>query len=120
MKYLLLIYNNPEAMAALPEAEVQAIYARVDAVLDSLRASGELVGGDGLAPPSTAKLVRRRDGAVAVTDGPFAESKEYIAGFYVIEADDLDSALDIARRNPINGQGGGVEVRPIEGGFIAR
>ncbi|GAB3611267.1 hypothetical protein GCM10027414_33930 [Humibacter ginsengiterrae] len=55
-----------------------------------------------------------------VTDGPFAKSKEYIAGFYVIEADDLDSALDIARRNPINGQGGGVEVRPIEGGFVAR
>lgn len=112
-QYAVLIYgpSDPTVEMADDERDVHDGYA------EELIASGDMVVAFALQPAATtAASVRHGE----VTDGPFAESKEYIAGFYVIEADDLDSALDIARRNPINGQGGGVEVRPIEGGFVAR
>jgi len=84
------------------------------------RHAGELAEAGGLAaafalePPSTATSIR----GDAVTDGPFVDTKEVVAGFYVIDAPDLDAALRIAGRNPAVRQGGGVEVRPVAGGFV--
>ncbi|GAB3795124.1 YciI family protein [Humibacter antri] len=110
-QYAVLIYG-PDASTAETTIEERDTH---DGYADELIASGEMVAAFAL-QPAVATAVSVRDGAV--TDGPFAESKEFIAGFYVIEADDLGSALETARRNPINRQGGGVEVRPVEGGFI--
>jgi hypothetical protein len=97
---MLLIHNNPEALAALPEDELQAIYGRVDEALAALRASGELLGGAGLAPPSTGKLVRVRDGVVATTDGPFAEAKEQFAGYVSVDVASEERAIEIAAAWP--------------------
>jgi hypothetical protein len=119
---MLLIYSNAEAIAALPEAEQQAVYAEVDRVLGELRASGELVAGDGLAPPPTGRIVRSRDGVVAVTDGPYAEAKEVLGGFYLIEAADLDEAIRWAAQIPAAWRGK-VELRPVvpmQGGAARR
>lgn len=79
-------------------------------------ASGAMVAAFALTPADTTATSIRGD---VITDGPFIDAKEVIAGFYVIEAEHLDAALEIARRNPINVQGGGVEVRPVEGAFVA-
>ena len=87
------------------------------AYADELIADGVMVAAFALKPAGAAGPAS--DPRSDMTDGPFAESKELIAGFYVIEAEDLDSAIAIARRNPINQQGGGVEVRQVESGFIA-
>lgn len=100
MKYMLLIYNNPEALAAMPEDERQAVFARVDELLSALRASGELVGGEGLAPPSSGKIVRVRDGVVATTDGPFAEAKEQFAGYVSVDVASEERAIEIAASWP--------------------
>lgn len=81
---------------------------------EELRDSGAMLAAFALAPVSTATSIRD----VGVTDGPFIEAKEVILGFYVLEARDLDAALAVAGRNPILGQGGGVEVRPVEGGEV--
>ena len=108
MKYMLLIHNNPEALDALPADETQAIYARVDAVLGELSAAGELVGGEGLAAPSTARIVRVRDGVVATSDGPFAEAKEQFAGYVTVDVDSEERAVEIAASWP------GVERSTIE------
>ena len=111
---MLLIYNNPEAMAAMPEDEMQAIYGRVDAVLAALRASGELVGGEGLAPPSSGKIVRVRDGVVATTDGPFAEAKEQFAGYVTVDVASEERAVEIAAGWP-GAERGTMEVRAVMG-----
>lgn len=78
-------------------------------------AAGAMVAAFALQPAETTATSIRGD---VVTDGPFLDAKEVIAGFYVIEAPDLDAALEIARRNPITEQGGGVEVRPVDGGLV--
>jgi hypothetical protein len=109
---MLLIYNNPEALAALSEDETQAVYGRVDEVLAQLRASGELVGGEGLAPPSSGKIVRVSDGVVATTDGPFAEAKEQLAGYYVVDVETPERAVEIAALDPAS-RLWAIEVRPI-------
>ena len=79
-----------------------------------LRESGAVLAMFALSPSTTSTSIRS-DG---ITDGPFIEAKEVVLGFYVIEAHDLDAALDVAGRNPILGQGGGVEVRPVAGGEV--
>lgn len=111
---MLLIYGNPDALAALPEAELQDIYAAVDDALRALRASGELVSGDGLAPPSTAKTVRARDGVVATTDGPFAEAKEQFGGYVMVDVASEERALEIAASWPGLGNTA-LEVRAVTG-----
>jgi hypothetical protein len=114
MKYMLLIYNNPAALAALSEDETQAIYGRVDEVLAQLRASGELVGGEGLAPPSSGKIVRVSDGVVATTDGPFAEAKEQFAGYVTVDVASEERAIEIAGAWPAI-ERGAMEVRAVMG-----
>jgi hypothetical protein len=113
MKYLMLIYENPgtrETFFADKE-----LLGRVDAIVDELTQSGELVTGEGLADPSQAKAIRVVDGVPAVTDGPFAEAKEHLGGFMIVDCESLDRVLDIARRFPHIGTGG-MEVRPLMGG----
>lgn len=111
-QYALLIYTPSIRETDLTAEELAAH----DRHAQEITASGVMVAAFALESADTTATSIRGD---AVTDGPFVDAKEVIAGFCVIEAPDLDAALAIARSNPINQQGGGVEVRPIEGGFIA-
>ncbi len=115
MKYLLLIYNNreaSEAWQALPPAEQQASMDEYWALDAALKESGEFVSSEPLEGVETATVVRVRDGKRTTTDGPFAETKEVLGGFYLVDCDGLDRALEIAAQIP-DARWGTVEVRPI-------
>ncbi len=112
MKYMLLIYSNPANWAALPEAERNGLMGEYGTFTREIVESGEFVAGDPLADVTTATTVRVRGGAADVTDGPFIESKEHLAGYYVVDCKDLDRALALAARIP-DARFGGVEVRPV-------
>jgi hypothetical protein len=118
-QYLLSIYQ-PDGPPPPPDA-LKKVMEHVTAFLDETKKSGAWVFDGGLHPPSTATVVRVRDGETLMTDGPFAESKEHIGGFVVMKARDLDSALDWARKLariltlPGNDPGLAVEVRPFQG-----
>ena len=112
MQYALTIYDDQSRWADLPpEAprETSAAYARLT---DEMRAAGVFRAGEGLQPVTTATTVRVPNGDRLVTDGPFAETKEQLAGFYVLECKDLDEAIDWAAKIP-NARSGCVEVRPV-------
>ena len=109
MKYLCLIYKSEAAGPADAEAPHDEECATH---LDALRASGHLLGAEPLQPVSTATTVRKRDGRVSVTDGPFAETKEHLVGFILIEARDLNDAIRVASTVP-TARTGCVEVRPV-------
>ncbi|MER6008427.1 YciI family protein [Nonomuraea angiospora] len=111
-QYAILIHTK----AHIDEAEVvPGAREAHERHFEDLVNSGALVAAFALQPADTATSIR----GDVVTDGPFVDAKEVIAGFAIIEAPDLDAALKIARANPATQQGGGVEVRPVEGGFIA-
>jgi hypothetical protein len=112
MKYMLLIYNNQSAYENLPEEERQAIFTDVDAIMNELRGSGELVGSMALADQSMSKTVRVRDGAITATDGPFAEAKEQFAGYLAIDVETPERAVEIAARWP-DARYFAMEVRPV-------
>ncbi len=112
MKYILLIYQNPGFWQGLSEDERSAIFTEVDEIMSELTASGEWIGGEGLADPSNAKSVRVRDGAPAVTDGPFIEAKEQLAGYCLFQTDTPERAVEIAARWP-DARYTGVELRPL-------
>ena len=112
MQYLLLIYGNEAAMAAAPEAASNEMYAAYMAYGKAMTDAGVLVGGQRLRPTSTATTVRATNGKIQVLDGPYAETKEQLGGYYLIEAPDLDAALSWAQRCPGAAQGV-IEVRPI-------
>ena len=113
MKYVALIYSNPGAFEALSPAERDELMSEADAYLKEFTESGELLsGGAALADPSTGRTVRVRNGVPAVTDGPFAEAKEHLGGFYIIEADDLDTALAWASKTTA-AVSKPIEVRPF-------
>jgi hypothetical protein len=114
MKYMLLIYNNREALEALPEAELQAVFTDVDRIMAELAGSGEWVEGAGLAAPSAAKTVRVRDGVVATTDGPFAEAKEQFAGYLTVDVETEERAVEIAASWP-DAKYWALEVRAVMG-----
>jgi hypothetical protein len=111
MKFLALIYTDEGAWDALSDDERSAIYARYRAFGDATREKGQFVGGDELAPTSTATTVRVRDGETVVTDGPFVETKEALGGYYVLECETIDEALDLAAQIPAV-ETGAIEVRP--------
>jgi hypothetical protein len=112
-KYMLLIYGDAEQWNSMPAEQSEAHMAAHGTF--QATAGSALVDGAQLEAPPTATTVRSDgDGGVTITDGPFLETKEVIAGFCIIEASDLDAALAIAKTNPICHQGGGVEVRPVE------
>lgn len=111
MKYLLMIYEHAGSReAALAD---EATMAQVNAIMDELTESGELVGGQALADPSQTKTVRVKDGVPAVTDGPFAESKEHLGGYVILDCDEA-RAIEIAARWPTGETP--MEVRPIMDG----
>ena len=111
MKYALLIYSNEarENFDRLPEAEQRSIMGEYFAISED----AGVFGGAQLQPVTTATTVRVEDGQTLTTDGPFAEMKEFLGGFYLLEADDLDAALELAGRIPAARMGGAIEVRPI-------
>jgi len=111
-QYMLLIYNQADAAEPTP-AQLQEIGSRYDVYTQSLVDAGVLVGGDALERVDTATTVRERDGETQFTDGPFAETKEFLAGYYLLNCPDLDTALDHASRLPAVAFGGSVEVRPV-------
>lgn len=112
MKYVLLIYLNEQQWMATPEAERDRIMAEYGTFTESIVKSGHYKGGDELQPISTATTVRVRNGKPMMTDGPFAETREQLGGFYLIEAKDLDEAAAIAARIP-SARDGSIEVRPV-------
>lgn len=109
MKYALLIYDVPGQMEALDDDTRDAVYGEYFAVGQS----PGIVGGEQLYPTDTATTVRVADGETLITDGPFADTKEFFGGFYLLEAPDLDSAIEVAARIPAARMGGSIEVRPV-------
>jgi hypothetical protein len=97
---MVLIYNRPGFVQDLTEAERGELFGEVDAILKELTDSGELLGTEALADPSTTRTVRVRDGAPAVTDGPFIEAKEQFAGYLLLDCANLERAIDVAARWP--------------------
>jgi hypothetical protein len=112
MKYMLLIYHPEEAWGGLTEAERQKMYADYRQFSQEIMASGHHLAGSELHPTSMATSVRVRDGQQLATDGPFAETKEQLGGYYLIEAANLDEAISIAARIP-SARVGTIEVRPL-------
>jgi hypothetical protein len=110
VKYALLLYDNPANWADVDEDRMQSLHARYMAVADA----PESYGGAQLQPAAAAKTVRANGSGLLVTDGPFAETKEVISGFYLIDADSEERALELAKQIPtVAEMGGVVEVRPI-------
>ena len=112
MKYMLMIYDNPDAREKLVGAEGADVMAAIDALMEELTKSGELVGGEALADPSTSRTVRFVGGAVAVTDGPLAEAKEHFGGYLIVDCDTIERATEIATQWPST-RFSPMEVRPI-------
>ncbi len=112
MDYLLLIYDSEADLAKLSEAEITAILKDYGGFTQSIQQSGNHKAGQQLQPVATATTVRVRNGKRVVTDGPFAETREQLGGFYWIQAKDLDEALAIAERVP-SAHFGSIEVRPL-------
>jgi hypothetical protein len=112
MQYLLLIYQSEAELAKIDAAGRKAMTGEYGAFTQSIVQSGHFKAGDGLQPTTTATTVRVRDGKTLTTDGPFAETREQLAGYYMVEAKDLDTALAIAARIP-GAKTGAVEVRPV-------
>ena len=114
MKYLLLIHMNPAAFGALSQAEQEAIGNAHDPFQAMLKDTGELVGFAALADPSNSRVVRVSGGNQTVTDGPFVEAKEFLAGYYVVDCESVERACEIAAMMPESkAPFNGVEVRPL-------
>ena len=111
MRYICLIYLDEKELEAMPAADMNTLNAAHLDFNDGLRASGHFIVAEALEPASATARVRVRQGKRSVIDGPYAETKEMVAGFYVIEARDMDEALGIAARIPSAGLGT-IEVRP--------
>ena len=112
MQYLCLIYEDEKEWQKMPKAETEKIINEFSSYTDSVRKSGHYVGGNALQPTHTATTVRVRQGRVATTDGPFAETKEQLGGYYLLQARDLNEAIQLASRIP-GARFGAVEVRPV-------
>ena len=112
MKYVLLIYDNREAREAFFGAGGDELMGEVDALIKEITDSGELVGTEALADPSNTKTVRVRGGVPAITDGPFAEAKEQLGGYLIVDCESPERATEIAARWP-NARFCAMEVRPL-------
>ena len=111
MRYLCLIYENEKAWESKPQSELEAIMGEYFTFTENIRSNGKLVAGEALQPTPTATTVRVRNGKISTTDGPYAETKEQLGGFYLISAADLDEALELAGAIPV--PGAHIEVRPV-------
>ena len=112
MQYLLMIYANEAEYAKIDPATLQKVFEEYGAFTQGIVKSGNFKAGDRLQPIATATTVRIRDGKTLATDGPFAETREQLGGYYLIDAKDLDEALAIAAKIP-GARFGSIEVRPI-------
>ena len=112
MQYMLLIHDDPTAWAGMSEEQVNAVMGEYFAYSAAIREEGILVSGNPLKGRDEARTVRMRDGKRLVADGPFAETKELIGGYYVVDCETEDQALDAAARIP-SARFGAIEVRPI-------
>jgi hypothetical protein len=112
MKYLALVYFEESEIQKMPQKDWESLNAECIAYSDSIIKSGHRLGGEALEPTSTATTVRVRNGKLATTDGPFAETKEQLAGFYFLEARDLDEAIQVASHIP-PARLGSIEIRPV-------
>ena len=112
MQYLLLIYDPEKAWTTMPEEERNKLFTEYMTFTNDIKASGHYRAGDALQPTHTATTVRVRDGKTSTTDGPFAETREQLGGYYLVEAKDLDEATRIAARIP-SAKIGSIEVRPV-------
>jgi hypothetical protein len=112
MKYMLLIYDEEQVWAKLSEAERKQIYGEYGQFSQQVKASGNYVTGAQLQPIAAATSVRVRNGKRVLTDGPFAETREQLGGYYLVEARDLDEAISLAEKVP-SARFGTIEVRPL-------
>src|SRR4051812_14049894 len=112
MKYMLLIYDNPQSREIFSADE--GLRAEIDSVLKQITDSGELLGGEGLADPSHTKTVRPVDGAPVITDGPYAEAKEHLGGYMLVDCESAERAAEIAALWP-SSRHTPIEVRPLMG-----
>ncbi|MDL4776841.1 MULTISPECIES: YciI family protein [Thermomonosporaceae] len=114
MKFLLIMHTNPLVWDALTEAERNEVMTGHGAFMETVEASGEMISTAALAEPSASAVVRVRDGVPAVTDGPYLEAKEYVGGYYLVECENRERALELAALIPDAGvEGLGIEVRPV-------
>ena len=112
MNYLCLIYSDETQWQKLPEAETGKMMGEFFNFTDSIKASGHYLGSNRLQPTPAATTVRIRDGKMSTTDGPFAETREQLGGYYLVEAPDLNDAIRIASKIP-TARFGSIEVRPV-------
>jgi hypothetical protein len=112
MKYLCLIYDEEKKMATMSKTEGDKFMGDYFAFTEDVRKSGHYVAGEALHPVNTATTIRIRNGKLSTTDGPFAETKEQLGGFYMIDAKDLNEAIQIAAKIP-SAKTGSIEVRPV-------
>ena len=112
MKYLMLIYDEEKNRARATDAENKKLYGEYMQFTENMKKGGNYLGGNPLKPTQTATTVRVRDGKRLTTDGPFAETKEQLGGYYLIEADSVDEALEWAAKIP-SARYGSIEVRPV-------
>jgi len=112
MQYMALIYADENSWSSLSEDERSQVVGRYQALAEEARAAGVMVGGDELGPTRDATTVRVREGQTLVVDGPYAEAKEALGGYFLLECDTMDEALDWAARIPAV-EHGAVEVRPV-------
>lgn len=118
MKYLCLVYVDEAILNAVPKSERQALSDESLAYCDELQKKGQFIAASPLHPVETATTVRVRNGKTTTTDGPFAETKEQLGGFFLIEARDLNDAIRLASKIPA-GRLGSIEVRPVKEGGCA-
>jgi hypothetical protein len=112
MKYLCLIYGAEKAMQSMPKDEFAVMVKNYAAFTEDIKTSGHYIGGNPLQPVQTATTIRVRGGKMSTTDGPFAETTEQLGGYYLIEAKDLNDAIQVAARIP-GATYGSIEVRPV-------
>src|SRR5262245_11813089 len=112
MKFILLIYHNEHDFAGQTEPQRQELYAEYRQLREELQGKKQFVDGSQLTPSSTATCVRVQDGEPLITDGPFAETKEQLGGYFLVDAESLDQAMDIAKRIP-SARSGTIEVRAL-------
>ena len=112
MQYLLLIYRNEAKLINMTPEDRQKVSAEYGAYTQSIVQSGNFKAGDGLQPTTTATTVRVREGKTLTTDGPFAETKEQLGGYYLVNCKDLDEAIGLAARIPA-ATDGSIEIRPV-------
>ena len=112
MRYLCLIYDEEQKLEQMPQKDSEAFMGEYFTFTEDIRKSGHYLAGEALQPVATATTVRVRNGKISTTDGPFAETKEQLGGFYLINAKDLNEAIQVAAKIP-SSRIGSIEIRPV-------